>query len=161
MTVAGEVKLEAKLSDPPLTMDGSRVWVHFRDSQTQGWDLGIPGLAPILLSNIFLDRPCLDFTNDADSSRIKDRITGKDVFQLPGEYTEFTTMQLLVTALERWQFWTSLRWSHSRNPYYATNSSYQCILIYCTLALPGPTPIKLNTYCHDFHQFSTFFTFFF
>ena len=89
----GEVKLKAKLSDPPLTVDGSRVWVHFMDSPSQGWDFGIPGLVPTLLSNIFLDIPRLDFTNDVDSPKIIDRVTGKDVFHLPGEYAEFTTMQ--------------------------------------------------------------------
>ena len=87
------MKLEAKLSDPPLTVDGSRVWVHFMDLQPQGWDFGIPGLAPILLSNVSLDEPRLDFMNDPDSPMIKDRVTGKDVFQLPGEYAEFTMMQ--------------------------------------------------------------------
>ena len=91
--VVGEVKLRAKLSDPPLTVDGSRVWVHFMDSQTQGWDFGTSGLTPIPVSNISIDRPRLDFTNDADSPKIKDRVTGKDIFQLPGEYAEFTTMQ--------------------------------------------------------------------
>ena len=89
----GMVTLEAKLSDPPLTVDGSRIWVHFMDLQPQGWDFGILGLAPILLSNVSLDEPRLDFINDPDSPPIRDRVTGKDVFQLPGEYAEFTMMQ--------------------------------------------------------------------
>ena len=98
--VVGTVRLEHKPSNDPLVVDGSRVWVHFEDSQTQGWDFGIPGSAPFLLSNAPQnpDRPHLDFIDNTKSgstspSRIEDTVTGKEVFQLAGRYAKPTIVQ--------------------------------------------------------------------
>ena len=93
--VVGEVKLEGELSGDPLTIDGSRVWVCFKGSQTQGWDFGISGMAPVPLSDIppDPDRPQLDFIDgtkeqNTGPSRIEDVVTGKEVYRLPMEYQE-------------------------------------------------------------------------
>ena len=72
-------------------MDGSKIWVCFEDSSTQGWDFGILGSSPIQLSNIFPGRPHLDFTHP---SMVKDTVTGKEVFQLVGRYAKPTEVQL-------------------------------------------------------------------
>ena len=73
----------------PLVVDGSRVWVHFKDSQTQGWDFGISGSAPVPLLNMTSDSPGLELSIKQEGTnqfRIKDTVTGKDVFQLSGRY---------------------------------------------------------------------------
>jgi WD40 repeat protein len=87
----GEVRLEHEPDLGSLTMDGSRVWVHFRDLPTQGWDFGIPGSPPILLPNTFSNRPHLDFIDgtkhwNTGPSRIEDTVTGKEVLRLPGRF---------------------------------------------------------------------------
>ena len=96
--VVGEVKFEGELLlDPPI-VDGSKIWVHFKDSQTRGWDFGVPGPIPNPLPNTSPDRPCLDFIRSSELestgvSRIWDRVTGKDLLQLPGRHAKFTTIQ--------------------------------------------------------------------
>ena len=98
--VVGEVWLEGgKLSNNPLVVDGSRVWVHYKDSQTQGWDFGISDSTPIQLSipPPDLNRPRLDLIDGTKSestgtSRIKDTVTGKEIFQLVGRYANPTTV---------------------------------------------------------------------
>ena len=88
-----KVELENK-GDPfmdPLYMDGSRIWVYFEDSSTQGWDFGIPGTSPITLSST-IDRPHLDFI-EQPNARIEDTVTGKEVFQLSGRYAKPTAVQ--------------------------------------------------------------------
>ena len=73
----------------PLTVDGLRVWVHFKDSSTQGWDFEISGSAPIPLSNVPPGGPHLELSIRQEGSnpyRIKDKVTGNDVFQLSGRY---------------------------------------------------------------------------
>ena len=98
--VMGEVMLEGKPSNDPLVVDGSRVWVHYKDSQTKGWDFGIPDSTPMLLSNTPPDSngPCLYLIDGTKSgytgpSRIEDTVTGKQVFQLAGKYAEPTAAQ--------------------------------------------------------------------
>ena len=95
-----EVRLEGELSNDPLVVDGSRVWVYYEDSQTQGWDFGISDSTPILLSNTppNLNRPHLDLIDgtkpgSTGPSRIEDTVTGKEVFQLTGKYAEPTAVQ--------------------------------------------------------------------
>ena len=58
-----KAELEGLLSNEPLTVDGSNVWVHFKDSQPKGWDFGIIDSIPVLLSEmpLDLDRPHLGF----------------------------------------------------------------------------------------------------
>jgi len=104
--VVGKVKLEGEPSDDPLIVCGLRVWVCFEDLKTQGWDFGITGSTPVQLSDIHpdLDRPHLNFVNNtkrqnAGPSRIKDTITGKEVYQLPTEPTAaWWDGQYLVTG---------------------------------------------------------------
>ena len=80
----------------PLMVDGSRLWVHFGGSKIQGWDFGISGSAPVLLSNV---PPCgthLELNIKQGGTklyRIKDKVTGNDVFQLAGRYADPTDVQ--------------------------------------------------------------------
>ena len=85
------------LSDS-LIVEGSKVWVHFEDSQTQGWDFGISDSSPVLLPNRSLERPHLHFIDGTKQwatgpPRIEDTVTGKEVFQLAGRYAEPTDAQ--------------------------------------------------------------------
>ena len=71
-----------------LTVDDSRVWVWFPESEPRGWDFGIPGSSPVSLSNPPLSRPCLDSIvgTKQQNLRIKDTMTGKEVLQLYGRF---------------------------------------------------------------------------
>ena len=102
--VVGEVGLEGDLVSEggkwlcrdPLIVDGSRVWVHFKDSQIQGWDFGISNSTPIPLSNRCPDGPHLEFSirkRETNQYRIKDKVTGNDVFQLSGRYADPNDLQ--------------------------------------------------------------------
>ena len=95
--IVGEVIFEGEPLTNSLVVDGSRVWVHFEGSQSQGWDFGTPGSTPIQLSGIppsSLDKPHLEFEiGDTSPSRIKDTITGKEVFRLSGRHAEPTVTQ--------------------------------------------------------------------
>ena len=75
-------------------MDGSRIWVQFQDLSIQGWDFGIPGSSPVPLSNISINRPHLDLVGGTGWrngwARVKDTVTGKEVFQLCGRYAKPT-----------------------------------------------------------------------
>jgi len=85
------VELEDDAYFDPLYMGGSKIWVCFEDSSTQGWDFGISGSSPISLSNTFPDRPHLGFHGnrwDTSPSIIKDTVTGKEVFKLFGRYAK-------------------------------------------------------------------------
>ena len=91
----GEVRLEGNLSSHSLTIDGSRIWVYFQGSPTQGWDFGVPGSPPVPLSNMSPDRPRLDLFDgtkrrNTSPSRLKDTVTGKEVFRLYGRYAKPT-----------------------------------------------------------------------
>ena len=81
----------------PLRMDGSKVLVQSGESSAQGWDFGVPGSAPIQLSEMVLDRPHLDLVDTRSWSwigavKIKD-VAGKDFFQLYGRYANPFAMQ--------------------------------------------------------------------
>ena len=102
--VVGEVGLEDELEFEggewpcydPLVVDGSRVWVHFKDSQIQGWDFGISDSTPISLSNRPPDGPHLELSirqGETNQCRIKDKVTGNDVFQLSGRYANPADVQ--------------------------------------------------------------------
>ena len=87
--VVGKVRVEGKLSDNPLIVDGLRVWVHFKDLSTQGWDFGVPGSISIGPFNAPLASPRLEFicgmtgVTTVQPPRVKDTFTGKEIFQLP------------------------------------------------------------------------------
>ena len=84
----GEVKLEFSKLRRSLTVDGSRVWVHSPVLELQGWDFGTPSPSPAQLSD--MPSPHLNDTKlwDVDLSRIKDRVSGKVVFQLGGRFAK-------------------------------------------------------------------------
>ena len=89
----GDIGLEGRgqLCYDPLTIDGSRVWVHFKDSPTQGWEFGTSGSAPILLSNVLPDSSHLELNikwKNTNPYRIKERFSGNEIFQLPGRYAD-------------------------------------------------------------------------
>jgi len=87
-----EAELELSDSRRSITVDGSRVWVHSPLEKLQGWDFGIPGSSPVELS---IPPPCLNKTTlwDGVLSGIKDRITGRVVFQLGGRFKKPTHLQ--------------------------------------------------------------------
>ena len=97
--VLGEMMLECKPRTGSLIVDDSRALVHFGYSQTRGWDFGIPGSVPTPLSNVPPpDRPHLDFVGGTGEGviyppRIKDTVTGKEVFQFPWRYAKPTGIQ--------------------------------------------------------------------
>ena len=88
----GKVKLGLKgiLYLDPLSTSGTRVWIHsYNSSAQEGWDFGT-SLVPFDPST---GRPHLDFIGGArwqtsDPSWIKDKTTGKKVFQLSGRYAK-------------------------------------------------------------------------
>ena len=88
----GKVELEGDAYLDPLCVDGSKIWVCFEDSSTQGWDFGISGSSPIPLSNTFPNRPHLNLIGgtrwETGPIVIKDPVTGKEVFQLVGRYAK-------------------------------------------------------------------------
>ena len=90
--VVGEVALEGKPLDDSLIVDGSRVWVCFKDLQIQGWDFGFPSSTPVPLPNSLLDSPHLLFIGTegqyTSPSRVEDIATKKEVFQLFGRYAK-------------------------------------------------------------------------
>ena len=96
--VVGEVTLESEPLNDSLVVDGSCVWVCFKDLQTQGWDFGLPGSVPVTLSNPSLDRPHLWFIGTKHQyigpSRVEDMVTRKVVFQPPGRYATPRVVQL-------------------------------------------------------------------
>ena len=93
---AGKVALmtEPRANFDPLCMDGSRILVQTRKSSTEGWDFGIPGSIPVQFS----DRPQLNLIDirwwsDSNPIRIKDNVTGREVFQLYGKYAKPSAIQ--------------------------------------------------------------------
>jgi hypothetical protein len=92
---AGEVKLglKGKLCLDPLCIDGSKVWAQTCKSSTkEGWDFGVSGSSPVPFDPSAV-RPHLDLIGGAlwqtdNPSWIKDTATGKEVFQLSGQYAK-------------------------------------------------------------------------
>ena len=92
----GSVELEDETYFDPLYMYGSKIWVCFKDSSTQGWDFGISGSSPIPLSHTLPDRPHLSSHGNrwgTSLSIIKDTVTGKEVFRLVGRYAKLDEVQ--------------------------------------------------------------------
>jgi len=82
----------------PLWIDGSKVFVHCEGSSTLSWDFGIPGSTPIEISPQSSDRPHLDFIGHTSLSAttligIKERVTGKVVFQFYSTYGRPSAIQ--------------------------------------------------------------------
>ena len=75
-----------------LTIDGLKVWAHWPQSKSQGWDFGIPDSSPVQLSNI----PTLSNRNllwDSILARIKNAVTGEVVFQLSERFAKPVIVQ--------------------------------------------------------------------
>ena len=91
--IVGEATLGDKLFYDHLIVDGSRVWVGPKDSQTQGWDFGIPSSPPVMLSNPPPPKHYLNFVDGVKEqptilSKVEDTATGKVVFWLSSERHE-------------------------------------------------------------------------
>ena len=86
--VIGKTKIKTSNIFGSLTVDGSRVWTHYSNSDVEGWDFGILGSSPVQLSSIPPDRLHPDGVVlwDTGLSRIKDQVTGKVLFQLSKRY---------------------------------------------------------------------------
>ena len=90
--VAGEVGFEDWVGH--TIVDGSKVCAYNRSSQFQWWDFGVTGSNPILSLNTPLDRLHLDFSWQGTSpSRIRDTVTGQEVFWLSGRYAKPSDVQ--------------------------------------------------------------------
>jgi len=83
-----------------LATDGSKVWIKYTQVYTAyrlddtfgldafGLDFGTPGSSPVKLSSKPPDRVHLNDTKfwETNTSRMKDRVTEKVIFQLPEEF---------------------------------------------------------------------------
>ena len=71
-----------------LTVNNSRVWVHYPAAETQVWDFGTPDSTPVQLSNMPLHifHPTGIMLWDTGPSCVKEKATGKVVFQLAKGY---------------------------------------------------------------------------
>ena len=87
----GEVMCEVNYNplplQRPLTVDGSRVWVHSPLSELGRFDIS-PSLFPVRLSNMPPSLLCGTKLWDVGISGIKDMATGKVVFQLGGRFSK-------------------------------------------------------------------------
>ena len=89
--IIGRVELEGDLGLDPLYADGSKVWVSLSDSSVHGWDFGPPGSSPTPLSNTSSNRPRLELVDghswsSTSPNKVKDMVTGDEIFQLPRRY---------------------------------------------------------------------------
>jgi WD40 repeat protein len=93
----GMVEVGKNLLPGSPHVDGSRIWVSFKDKPTQGWEFGVPGSSPVPLSNISSipsEKLHLHLIHKVESGDIhgqawiEDTATGKQVFQLSGRYAE-------------------------------------------------------------------------
>ena len=88
----GEVKSMCPVGSASLTVDGSKVWAHWPQSEYQGWDFGNPGSTPIQLSGM----PTLSNGSmlwDPNQGRIKNAVTGQVIFQLSGRFANIADVQ--------------------------------------------------------------------
>ena len=87
-----EVKIEYNAGSGSLTVDGSKVWAHWPQSEFQGWDFGTSGSTPTKLSGM----PQLSDGNmlwDPRQGRIKNAVTGAVIFQLSGRFANPADVQ--------------------------------------------------------------------
>ena len=80
----GKVELEGDSFGNFFYLDGPKIWIELEDSSIQGWDFGTSDSSPVLLPNIPLESSCLELLKDPP--RIRNKVTGKVVFQLFGMY---------------------------------------------------------------------------
>ena len=89
----GDILGKVEVKYPPhisgsLTVDGSRVWVHYPNLEDQVWGFEAPGSPPTQLSNIPLDKlhPNGNILWDSSQSCIREKATRKVVFCLSKRY---------------------------------------------------------------------------
>ena len=86
--IVGEAGIRSsQYSEATLTINDSRVWIHYPDVETQVWDFGTPDLV-VQLPNTTLE---IHHSNgvvlwDSSSFCVKEKATGKVIFQLPKGY---------------------------------------------------------------------------
>lgn len=80
----GELKLENNPSPSYFYLDGSKVGVLTQDSLVQGWDFGAKDTSSAPSPTTLIPNPYLEFVSDP--VRVKDKVTGNVVFQLPAKY---------------------------------------------------------------------------
>ena len=78
-----------------LTVNGSRLWVHYLNAETQVWDFGTPDSSPVQLPNMPLHifHPTGLMLWDTGPSCVKEKATGKVVFQLCKRYGKPVNVQ--------------------------------------------------------------------
>ena len=84
--VVGKTEIEHRWWEGSLIVDGSKVWAQLPGSDYKGWDFGIPGSAPIELS----DQPTLPDPSrlwNSRQARIENPASGKVVFQLSKRFS--------------------------------------------------------------------------
>ena len=82
----GEMEIEYNGSLGSLTVDGSKVWAHWPESNCKGWDFSIPGSTPTELPNTSTPPSSSKFW-DSEQARIKNPATGEVVFQLSARFS--------------------------------------------------------------------------
>ena len=88
----GEVETRYSGQSGSLTVNGSKVWAHWPQSEYQGWDFGTPGSNPTQLAGM----PTLSDGSmlwDPRQGRIKNAGTGGTIFQLSGRFANPTDVQ--------------------------------------------------------------------
>ena len=78
-----------------LTVNGSRLWVHYLSAETQIWDFGTPDSSPIQVPNIplYILHPSGMMLWDTGPSCVKEKATGKVVFWLCKRYGKPVNVQ--------------------------------------------------------------------
>ena len=84
--VVGKMEIEYDRPSGCLTVDGSKVWACWPESNCKGWDFGVPGSAPMELPNISTS-PSSSKLWDPEQARIKNPSTGEVVFQPSGRFS--------------------------------------------------------------------------
>ena len=90
--VLGVMEIEYKGPSVSLIVDGSKIWVHWPQSNYRGWDFGISGSPPIELS----DTPRLSYHSrcwDPKQAGVQNPATGEVVFQLSGRFADPVSVQ--------------------------------------------------------------------
>ena len=78
-----------------LTVNGSKVWVHYPNAETQVWDFGTPDSPPVQLPNtpLHILHPNDAVLWDTDLSCVKEKVTGKVIFRLSTGYGKPVNVQ--------------------------------------------------------------------
>ena len=88
----GNVKIGYSEQSGTLTVDGSKVWAHWPQSECQGWDFGTSWSTP---TKLFCMPTLLNGSMlwDPRQGRIKNAVTGEVIFQLSGRFANPVDVQ--------------------------------------------------------------------